>query len=650
MQDFYDEHVQAALQLAPVGAYMADMNGNCFFINSEFERIRGLGLEEVRNNGWQHMVIPEDLPGLNNIIATLLKTNGRIFHHTYRVRHPQKGLRYLKNNARIVADNEGHPRYLLGCIQDITDEITRNQRLEDLMESQERLNQLLEISQEISKTGGFEFNLSTGEISWTKQIYAIYGMPDDYIPTFEDSLTFFEVEERARILTELNIAVQHKSLFFIEAKTITPGGERKWVRLIGIPLVEQDEVTMLRGALTDITKEKEDQLTLIQAKNIAEDAARSKTEFLSVMSHEIRTPLNGIIGITSLLELNHTPEQTEYIRNLSFSANHLLRLINDILDLHKVESGNLELTKAEIDLYQLIRDISNQFESLAASKHIRIIQSIAAGVPPKVLGDTLRLSQILNNLVSNAIKYTDEGEVTITLSTKEVTAGKAILHFSINDTGIGIPEDMHERIFESFRQVHQASSRKHTGTGLGLTITKKLIELHGSDIFVKSNPGKGTEFYFDLTFNLPLRQPEHMRKTPSTNIAAYQKKFAGLRVLFVEDNHINVIVASRQLEYFGIQPDCAADAFEAQDLLKERSYDVALLDLHMPEMDGYALAEIIKRDYPGIHIIIFTADIMDDVRMRLGKMGIFDVLNKPFMPEEMLNALIKAGRLKGLTS
>ncbi|HEY4064039.1 MAG TPA: ATP-binding protein [Puia sp.] len=520
--------------------------------------------------------------------------------------------------------------------------------LREISKKLERSNHLLDVSQRLSATAGWELDLLTGEVFWTRQAYVLYDVADDFIPTLENTLHFFEEEDRLRLEIIGGKAISENRSYDIEVRMITAKNVRKWVRSIGVPVIKNGRTVSIQGALMDVTQKKQTELELIRARDLAEDSAKAKTDFLSVMSHEIRTPLNGIIGIANLLKLNYTTDQEEYIRNLIFCADHLLRLINDILDLTKMESDKLEFVYAEVDLFQLAGNIRNQFKSLAESKGLLLENSIGRGVPQKILADPIRLGQILNNLVSNAIKFTEEGEVTLMLNLASKRKDTVVVRFSVKDTGIGIPAEMQESVFESFKQVQQSAYRKHSGTGLGLTITRKLIELHNSRIFLKSIPGFGTEFAFDLEFGLPDQGQVTARAVADPVIEEYAGKLGGLRLLLVEDNPINVLVACKQLEYFGIHPDCAYGGQEALEFLNRNDYHIALLDLHMPEIDGYALAKIIRRQYAGIHIIIFTADIMTEVRVKLARMEIYDILNKPFAPETMFGMLMKVVQTRNI--
>ncbi len=775
--------IQEVLELSPFGAFQADPDGNCFYINRRLEDVYGLNMEECRGLGWMKVVFEEDVPYVKALILEMLKEKKSAFEYTHRIHHRIKGLRWCKIYARFVFNEEGLPVYYFGFVEDNTDKILQGQALEEangrlqrsdgeLLEAKEQLertislldasqeisqtggweydvkkdtvfrtrqmklmlgiasdtslatatsfyeeeddkaiqkgmkaaieqhkeydlelrpkgtnkwfrtigrpvvkdgkvelvrgavtditdrkqtelalqeikdklersNLLLDVSQQLSGTAGWEFNLQTGEIFWTRQAYLLHDVAEDFNLTLESSLSFYEPEERKKLDSVGQQAVLEKKPYDIEAWLVTAKNVRKCVRAIGSPVIRNGEVVIMKGALMDITQKKEAELELIHARDMAEDLAKTKTDFLSVMSHEIRTPLNGIIGIANLLKLNYTLDQEEYVANLIFCADHLLQLINDILDLTKMESEKLELVCAEVNLFHLIRNIRNQFKSLAETKNIRLKSFIDDDIPPGILADPIRLGQILNNLVSNALKFTDEGEVTLLVKLVSSNKEKATIHFSIKDTGIGIPEHLQETIFESFKQVQQSAYRKHSGTGLGLTITKKLIELHNSRLFIKSSPGVGTEFYFELSFELANDKNSPARFVATPALSGYEKKLNGIRLLFVEDNPINVLVAKKQLEYFGVVPDCAHSGKEALIFLENNEYDAALLDLHMPEIDGYALAEIIRRQYPGIHIIIFTADIMTEVKVKLAKMNIYDILNKPFAPEKMFEILSK---------
>lgn len=381
-------------------------------------------------------------------------------------------------------------------------------------------------------------------------------------------------------------------------------------------------------------------LELIAAKNLAEQIARKRTEILSIMSHEIRTPLNGIIGICNLLHQGTytDPHIREYIDHLNFSSNHLLNLVNDILDLEKIENKKMELVETEVRLVTFVGNIQKQFHSLAKAKGLDLRFNHDEHIPELVSVDDLRLGRILNNLIGNAIKFTDTGHVSICLTTVKLSKKEVRLCFKIEDTGIGIPEHLHSLVFDKFHQVQQASHRQQQGTGLGLSITKGLVDLFKSEIILKSKVEGGTTFEFEIDFKIAASS-EH--KVDASQLVRPMRVLPELRLLVVDDNPVNLLVAKRQLSCFGLNAEQADNGVTALEILKESTFDVILIDLHMPGMDGYQLAKRVQVLYPEVKVIIFTADILEEVRKRLWDMGVKYVLSKPFNPDEMHRLLLE---------
>lgn len=385
---------------------------------------------------------------------------------------------------------------------------------------------------------------------------------------------------------------------------------------------------IIRSQSNVLLKEKNFELQL--AKDKAEKASKARSEFLSTVSHELRTPLNAINGITHLLiEDNPRPNQLHYLNSLKFSGNYLLTFINEILEINRIESSNIEIEYIDFNIKQLLLDIQNSMNEIASKNNNKFLLDIEEQVPEILLGDPTKLSQIFINLINNALKFTHNGEVKVKVTLVEKGDDFSRINFAVSDTGIGIPEEKQETIFDSFSQGSIEINRKYGGTGLGLTIVKKLIDLLGGEIALKSEVGVGTTFDFELNLldghqNIQIEKPQ----------AYSDEQLEGKYILVVEDNKINQMVTKKMLENKGMKCKIIDNGEEAVELLKtDNDFDLVLMDVHLPGINGTIATQRIREFDIKKPIIALTAISLNENREMLMSFGMTDVVTKPFEPE-----------------
>jgi len=380
-----------------------------------------------------------------------------------------------------------------------------------------------------------------------------------------------------------------------------------------------------------IRKRKAAEKALIVAREVAEKANQAKSEFLSVMSHEIRTPLNAVIGLGHILSRqNPRPDQLNNLQVLRASADNLLSLINDILDFNKIDAGKLELDNSLFDIKTTIQDLYQAISIKAHERGNEISLHIDPSIPRQVFGDAHRLMQVLNNLLSNAVKFTSRGKVRISLQLEKIIESKCSILFSVSDTGIGIHQDKLDHIFNPFSQASSSITREFGGTGLGLAITADLLRLMNSEIKVDAEVGRGSNFYF--TLELAYASEMEAMKSSSTFI---EEDLGQAKILLVEDTPFNVLFTTQLLEGWNTVIEVAENGAIAVEKVQSGNYDLVIMDLHMPVMDGYTASRKIREFNQQTPIIALTASATVDIEQKIFDAGMQDFVTKPFNPDDL---------------
>jgi two-component system sensor histidine kinase/response regulator len=398
-----------------------------------------------------------------------------------------------------------------------------------------------------------------------------------------------------------------------------------------------DELGKARKAMLNILEDLE------VARQAADSAAQAKADFLANMSHEIRTPMNAIIGFSNLaMKTELDRKQRDYLSKIQQSGKHLLGIINDILDFSKIEAGKLPVEHTDLELEEVLENVSNLVSEKTAAKGLELIFNIEKGTPNYLLGDPLRLGQILVNYANNAVKFTEQGEVIVSARVVEETDHDCLIRFAVSDTGIGLTQEQIGKLFQSFQQADMSTSRKYGGTGLGLAISKKLAELMGGAVGVESEYGKGSTFWFTARLGKGVARAKSMDQQAETaivNLAAIK----GSSILLVEDNEFNQQIASELLTDAGFKVDVAENGQKSIEMLDKRAYDIVLMDMQMPVMDGVTATREIRRDerFKDLPILAMTANVMDTDIEKCRAAGMWDHIGKPIDPDELFGKLVK---------
>lgn len=568
--------------------------------------------------------------------------NGFVSNYPLTIRHKNGNLSDVLYNASVYKDGEGNILGVIAAARNVTEFKQASKYARSLIEAS--LDPLITINAAGKITDVNEASVNITGVEREKLVGS------DFFDYFTDPQKAREVYQN--VFTNGSVAnsplrLCHKNgrltdVLFNGSVYKNDRGEILGVVIVARDVTEQKRIETeftearvfaeMATSIAEIAKDKAEQATLR-----AESAVKAKQQFLSNMSHEIRTPLNAIIGFTKvLLKTDLTAKQKEYLSAIQLSGDALTVLINDILDLAKVDSGKMEFEKIPFKMNQSISAMLHLFETRIQEKNLKLVKEIDSRIPEVLVGDPLRLHQIILNLVSNAVKFTARGEIRMLVKLIEETAENATIGFEISDTGIGIPENKLDQIFESFQQASSGTARLFGGTGLGLAIAKQLVKRQGGNIHAKSKIDVGSTFEFVLCF-------QKLKQDAITEIEIIEpdKGIKHIRVLIVEDIALNQLLLKTLLDEFGFDRDVAANGLIAIEKLKSSSYDVILMDLQMPELNGFETTAYIRNTMLSkIPIIALTADVTTVDLEKCKAVGMNDYLSKPVNEKILCSKII----------
>lgn len=620
--------------------FQTDVNGCWTFLNAAWERITGYSVEESLGTSFTDMVYPDDKETSMYHLSELV--NGTESTSRYNLRYITKSgeVRWTEAIVTLDIDSEGR---LLGASGTLTDINARYVAEEKLRQASNNLNQ----AQALTKLGSFEHPLQAeGNSYWSPQMFRLLNRPGKNDPKLKDLVS--AIDEPQRTEFQEAIGALRDSLREINMEVPVNGG-KAWMMIRAEKQrgrLSRGEV--ITGTLMDITERKTFEKELVASKLLAEQALAAKSDFLSNMSHEIRTPMNAIVGLTEILlkeeELSEAARKNMEL--IEYSADNLLVIINDILDYSKIEANKVELERIPFNLYSLCEKLMATWKIKAQHKHVDLCLEIDEAVPDHLMGDPYRINQILLNLVSNALKFTREGSVCLRVSIKKQKKDAFELLFEVQDTGIGISKEKLESIFESFTQAYTDTTRNFGGTGLGLAISKRLVELQGGNIWVESEIGKGSSFFFTVKISASSEKPE----VDEALEADLSNGLNGIDILVAEDNKVNQMLIKQVCKNWNATIELANDGSIAVEKSLATNYDVILMDLQMPNLNGFEAVQAIRKNGENINqntpILALTADAMPETKTYVSRNGFNGYITKPFKSEELLREITRCMELQ----
>jgi PAS domain S-box-containing protein len=634
---------------AQIGISVFAIESNEHYSNRAMNEMLGYSEEELSHlEKWDEITHPDDRISCAERYSALLQ--GKRDKDTYEQRFLGRDGRIVVVNGRftLLRGATGNPEHVVA----LTEDITERKAVEDLIRQRDeelrRVNFLAETALELTKAGYWHVPLDgSGWYNSSPRRVAIFGdnPQPEHRYRLDDMFARAEQADEAAgkaARKAFNAALEGTATYdtvFAYKRPID--GNISWVHALGHVLKDADGRPIdMYGVSQDITEFKRLEKELSTAKEIAEAATKAKSDFLANMSHEIRTPMNAILGMTHLaLKTDLTSKQRDYLTKTKSAAQSLLGIINDILDFSKIEAGKLEMENTDFRLDDVLGDVSNVVSQKAHDKNLEFLIAAQQDLPANLVGDPLRLGQILVNLVNNAVKFTERGEIVVTVALAEIVGDRANLKFSVRDSGIGMTPEQSARLFQAFSQADSSTTRKYGGTGLGLSICKRLIELMGGNIWVESNYGHGSSFHFTAWFSIGSNVAKRRLLIPD---------IAGIRVLVVDDNQQAREILTDSLKGLALRVDSVSSGEDAiRELVAADSrdpYRLVMMDWQMPGMNGLEASHIIKcgdrlKNIP--KLVMVTAFGRDDIRAQSEEVGIDGYMLKPVTPSTLYDTLVE---------
>lgn len=642
-----EEQLSLAVSAGAIGFWDWNMRENTVTMSTLHEQL--LGLEPTGKprpvTQFFERLHPEDAPRISGEVNQAIATHGR-YDTEMRVVWPDGTVHWMHDTGSAQYDQNGAPYRMNGTMADISE---RKRTERELELRQERFD----LAVSASNTGVWDWSVATNLWYNTEISRKILGDTDDDPPW--DTETWWErmhPDDRATLRPYVDAQLANPDVhnWRIETRLRHRDGGWRWL-LVQARMARdsQGNISRVTGTHIDLTEQKERERVLAEAKAVADQANRAKSDFLANMSHEIRTPMHGIIGLARLLsDSSLNAEQRTYLHGIDSSAQSLLRLVNEVLDFSKVEAGKMTLETEPFDLARLLDEVRHQLNVSASSKGLLLQVQVDRSARLHLSGDVGRLRQVIINLAGNAIKFTERGFVRVHVWRVGGTDDHPQLRFEVSDSGIGIPSEAVGLLFQPFSQLDSSRSRRFAGTGLGLSICKRLVVLMGGEIGVESAPAQGSTFWVELA--LPVAEPITEPLTWGTAPAAQRSLVSNEQILVVEDNEINQMILVSFLQKMGLRTDVAVNGLEAVNRIRSNRYALVLMDCQMPTMDGYEASRMIRASHGNpmsqVPIIAMTANVMPGERERCLQSGMSDYITKP-IDERILVATLQDWLKKG---